>query len=84
MLYGCTWARFGASARARRWSTTSMRRGVEAAAVCRPLHRQFHYEDRHGCLRGQPADTERIADRALALPLHGGLDDDRSRTSSRR
>ena len=67
--------RFGASARAQMVDDLDAQ-GVEAAAVCTPLHRQFHYEDRHGCLRGQLPDTERIADRALALPLHGGLDDD--------
>jgi dTDP-4-amino-4,6-dideoxygalactose transaminase len=48
---------------------------IEAAAYCAPLHRQFHYE-RYGCRRGQLPDTERIADRALALPLHGHLDED--------
>jgi perosamine synthetase len=49
--------------------------GIESAAYCLPLHQQFHYE-RHGCRRGQLPDTERIADRALALPFHGHLDQD--------
>ena len=48
---------------------------IEAAAYCAPLHQQFHYE-RYGCRRGQLPDTERIGDRALALPLHAHLDED--------
>jgi len=49
--------------------------GIESAAYCMPLHQQFHYE-RYGCKRGQLPDTERIADRALALPFHAHLDPD--------
>jgi len=49
--------------------------GIESAAYCVPLHQQFHYE-RYGCKRGQLPDTERIADRALALPFHAHLDPD--------
>ena len=48
---------------------------IESAAYCVPLHQQFYYE-RYGCRRRQLPDTERIADRALALPLHGHLDED--------
>lgn len=49
--------------------------GIESAAYCVPLHQQFHYQ-RYGCKRGQLPDTERIADRALALPFHAHLDPD--------
>lgn len=52
--------------------------GIEAAAYCHPLHQQFHYQGL-GCRRGDLPDTERIADRALALPLHGHLDEDQVR-----
>ncbi len=52
--------------------------GIETAAYCVPLHQQFHYEGQ-GCKRGQLPDTERIGDRALALPLHGHLDQDQVR-----
>ena len=46
--------------------------GIEAAMYCRPLHQQFAYTQR-GHKRGQLPLLERIADRALALPLHGQL-----------
>lgn len=45
---------------------------IEAAMYSRPLHQQFFYTQR-GSRRGQLPLTERIADRALALPLHGHL-----------
>jgi perosamine synthetase len=45
---------------------------IEAAVYCQPLHQQFHYRQL-GSQRGQLPLTERIADRALALPLHAGL-----------
>ena len=48
---------------------------VEAAAYCNPMHLQRHYFDlgyRHGNL---PV-TEKIADRAVALPFHGHLTDE--------
>jgi dTDP-4-amino-4,6-dideoxygalactose transaminase len=48
---------------------------VETAMVCQPLHQQFHYVQQ-GSARGQLPLTERIADRALALPLHGRLEAD--------
>lgn len=51
---------------------------VEVAAYCRPLHQQFHYAG-YGYARGQLPDTERIADRSLALPLHGSLSEDEVR-----
>lgn len=46
--------------------------GVETAAYSQPLHQQFHYRQL-GFARGQLPDTERIGDRALALPFHGHL-----------
>lgn len=46
--------------------------GIEALPYCHPLHEQFAYA-RYGCARGQLRVTERIADRALALPFHGAL-----------
>lgn len=45
---------------------------IEAVMYCQPLHQQFHYTQQ-GWRRGQLPLAERIADRALALPLHGGL-----------
>jgi dTDP-4-amino-4,6-dideoxygalactose transaminase len=52
--------------------------GVETAAYSHPLHQQFHYmqaSDAIGRQRGVLADTDRIGDRALALPLHTQLDE---------
>lgn len=49
--------------------------GIECAAYCHPLHQQFFYQQL-GTRRGQLPDTERIGDRALALPFHGHLDAD--------
>ena len=48
---------------------------IESAPYCQPLHQQFHYAQQ-GWARGQLPLCERIADRALALPLHGHLDAD--------
>ncbi|HET7866232.1 MAG TPA: DegT/DnrJ/EryC1/StrS family aminotransferase [Burkholderiaceae bacterium] len=48
---------------------------IEAALYCQPLHQQFHYAQQ-GWRRGQLPLAERIADRALALPLHGALQAD--------
>lgn len=45
---------------------------IESALYCQPLHQQHHYTAQ-GWHRGQLPLAERIADRALALPLHGGL-----------
>ncbi len=56
--------------------------GVETAAYSHPLHQQFFYMqagESIGRKRGQLPDTERIGDRALALPLHEGLDADQVR-----
>lgn len=49
--------------------------GVEAAAYCQPLHQQRHYVDL-GYRRGDFLVTEKIADRAVALPLHAHLTED--------
>ena len=48
---------------------------IECALYCQPLHQQFHYRQQ-GWQRGQFPLAERIADRALALPLHGHLSAD--------
>lgn len=42
---------------------------VEAAPYCNPLHLQRHYIDR-GARRGDLFVTEKVADRAVALPFH--------------
>jgi dTDP-4-amino-4,6-dideoxygalactose transaminase len=46
---------------------------IESVMYCQALHQQFFYVQQ-GNARGQLPLTERIADRALALPLHGGLE----------
>jgi dTDP-4-amino-4,6-dideoxygalactose transaminase len=53
--------------------------GVETAAYSHPLHQQFYYMNTGGAIghqRGLLRDTDRIGDRALALPLHTQLDDE--------
>lgn len=53
--------------------------GIESAAYSHPLHQQFFYMNQGeaiGHKRGVLADTDRIGDRALALPLHSRLDAD--------
>lgn len=53
--------------------------GIETAAYSHPLHQQFFYMNATGATgrqRGVLPDTDRIGDRALALPLHTGLDAD--------
>jgi dTDP-4-amino-4,6-dideoxygalactose transaminase len=53
--------------------------GVETAAYSHPLHQQFYYmqaADAIGRQRGVLIDTDRIGDRALALPLHTQLDEE--------
>ncbi|MDR2129256.1 MAG: DegT/DnrJ/EryC1/StrS family aminotransferase [Burkholderiaceae bacterium] len=53
--------------------------GIETAAYSHPLHRQFFYMNTGeaiGRKRGLLPDTDRIGDRALALPLHTRLDAD--------
>ena len=48
---------------------------VEAAAYCNPLHLQRYYVDR-GYRRGDLFVTEKVADRAVALPFHCHLSED--------
>jgi dTDP-4-amino-4,6-dideoxygalactose transaminase len=48
---------------------------IESVLYCRPLHQEFHYRQL-GWKRGDFPLVERIADRALALPLHGHLERD--------
>jgi len=48
---------------------------VEVVMYCQPLHQQFFYQQL-GWARGQLPLTERIADRAIALPFHGHLQPD--------
>lgn len=67
--------RFTASARAQIVEDMDAN-AVETAPYCHPLHQQFHYTTHHGCKRGQLPDSERIGDRALALPFHSHLDAD--------
>jgi len=51
---------------------------IEAVPYCQPLHQQFFYQ-RLGWARGQFPQCERIADRAIALPLHSHLQPDHVR-----
>ena len=51
---------------------------IESAMYCRPLHQQHAYAQQ-GWQRGQLPLTERIADRAMALPFHAGLAPDHVR-----
>ncbi|MBM4202255.1 MAG: DegT/DnrJ/EryC1/StrS family aminotransferase [Gammaproteobacteria bacterium] len=48
---------------------------IEAAAFCHPLHRQSHYAGL-GYRKGAFFVTEKLADRAVALPFHGHLTED--------
>jgi dTDP-4-amino-4,6-dideoxygalactose transaminase len=48
---------------------------IESVLYCRPLHQEFHYMQQ-GWKRGDFPLVERIADRAIALPLHGHLERD--------
>jgi len=48
---------------------------VEAAAYCSPLHLQRHYFEL-GYRRGNFLVTEKVADRAVALPFHSHLTED--------
>ena len=68
--------RFTASARAQ--MIDDLRScGIETAAYSHPLHQQFFHMNAEGAIgrqRGVLRDTDRIGDRALALPLHTRLD----------
>jgi dTDP-4-amino-4,6-dideoxygalactose transaminase len=48
---------------------------LTVAAYCNPLHLQFFYA-RYGYRKGDLPVTEKIADRALALPFHGHLSEE--------
>jgi perosamine synthetase len=48
---------------------------VQAAAYCHPLHLQPLYFDM-GCRRGNFRVTQKVADRAVALPFHTHLTTD--------
>ena len=48
---------------------------IEVFAYCQPLHQQRHYSDL-GYRRGEFFVTEKLADRAIALPFHGHLTED--------
>jgi perosamine synthetase len=48
---------------------------IEVFAYCQPLHQQRHYSDL-GYHRGEFFVTEKLADRAIALPFHGHLTED--------
>jgi dTDP-4-amino-4,6-dideoxygalactose transaminase len=53
--------------------------GIETAAYSHPLHQQFYYmqaANAPGRQRGVLPDTDRIGDRALALPLHTQMDEE--------
>jgi perosamine synthetase len=53
------------------------RERIEAYPYCQPLHTQRHYIDRDsGNRRGKILVTEKLADRAIALPFHCHLDED--------
>lgn len=49
--------------------------GIEAHPYCQPLHTQRFFVDR-GHRRGDLPTTERIADRAVALPLHRNISEE--------
>lgn len=52
--------------------------GIESAVYCQPMHQQFAYTQL-GWQRGRLPLAERIADRALALPFHAGVEPDQVR-----
>ena len=53
------------------------RERIEAYAYCQPLHTQRHYIDRNPAnRRGKLPVTEKLADRAVALPFHRHLTDE--------
>jgi dTDP-4-amino-4,6-dideoxygalactose transaminase len=51
------------------------RERIEAYAFCRPMHTQRHYVERNPAnARGKLLVTEKLADRAVALPFHRHLE----------
>lgn len=49
---------------------------VEATAYCRPLHLQRAYIEQYGSRKGDFWVTEKVADRAIALPFHPNISED--------
>lgn len=49
---------------------------VETSAYCQPLHLQRAYIEQHGYRKGDFKVTEKVADRAIALPFHGQITED--------
>lgn len=49
---------------------------VEAAAYCRPLHLQRAYVEQYGYRKKDFLVTEKVADRAIALPFHCHVTED--------
>jgi len=49
---------------------------VETAAYCQPLHLQRAYIEQYGYRKGDFKVTEKVADRAIALPFHGQITED--------
>ena len=49
---------------------------VEASAYCQPLHLQRAYIEHYGYRKGDLKVTEKVADRAIALPFHGQITED--------
>lgn len=49
---------------------------VETSAYCQPLHLQRAYVEQHGYRKGDFKVTEKVADRAIALPFHGQITED--------
>lgn len=49
---------------------------IEAAAYCKPLHLQRAYIEQYGYHKGHLPVTEKVADRAIALPFHGHITED--------
>lgn len=46
---------------------------VESSAYCQPLHLQRAYIEHYGYRKGDLKVTEKVADRSIALPLHGQI-----------
>ena len=53
------------------------REGIEAHVYCQPLHTQRHYIGNSANRRGKVLVTEKLADRAVALPFHCHLTEEK-------
>ncbi|HOY69461.1 MAG TPA: DegT/DnrJ/EryC1/StrS family aminotransferase [Methylotenera sp.] len=49
---------------------------VESSAYCQPFHLQRAYIEHYGYRKGDFKVTEKVADRSIALPLHGQITED--------